>query len=37
LVPGHFQNVLLYGPTKDFRQFFDTSPLAQLEGTEKAL
>nr|WP_301308477.1 tyrosine-type recombinase/integrase [Pseudomonas otitidis] len=37
LAPGHFQDVLEYGPTRDFRQFFDTSPLAEQEGTEKAL
>lgn len=37
LAPGHFQDVLEYGPTRDFRQFFDTSPIAEQEGTEKAL
>ena len=37
LALGHFQGVLEYDPATDFRLIFDTSPLAEQEGKEKAL
>lgn len=36
LAPGHFQDVLEFGPTRDFRHFFDTSPPAEQEDQKKA-
>lgn len=36
-VLGHLQEVLEYGPTRDFRQLFNTSPLAEQVGNNKTL
>ncbi|MFI7868782.1 tyrosine-type recombinase/integrase, partial [Ectopseudomonas khazarica] len=37
LAPGHMQDVLSFGPSRDFRHFFDTSVNADPAGQEKAL
>ncbi|MCY1274845.1 Tyrosine recombinase XerC [compost metagenome] len=37
LAPGHLQDVLSFGPSRDFRHFFDTSPETTTEVGEKAL
>lgn len=37
LAPGHMQDVLSFGPSRDFRHFFDTSANADRAGQEKAL
>ncbi len=37
LAPGHMQDVLAFGPSRDFRHFFDTSPESATEAGEKAL
>jgi hypothetical protein len=36
LAPGHFQEFLECNPS-DFQQFYDTSPLAEQDGKDKAL
>lgn len=37
LAPGHLQDVLAFGPSRDFRHFFDTPPESATEAGEKAL
>ncbi|WP_435606313.1 phage integrase [Pseudomonas knackmussii] len=37
LAPGHLQDVLAFGPSRDFRHFFDTPPESAPEADEKAL
>lgn len=37
LAPGHMQDVLAFGPSRDFRHFFDTPPESAMEAGEKAL
>ena len=35
LAPGHLQDVLAFGPSRDFRHFFDTPPESATELTQK--